>query len=402
MAVVTTEFISSSERERRVVGVLNDLYLQGARNGWGDIHFESEEDGSMLVRVRQDGMMLERARFAEHEVSVVVNKFRYRANLDVSDTRHEQDGRFVQICDDRRIDVRLSIIPTIFGYSIVTRLLDSKKAGMPIEQLGMSEETEKAFRYALSQNEGLILTGGPTGSGKTTTLYAALNVLNTNYRKIVTAEDPVEYILKGVQQCPVGSGTGRSFASALRAMMRQNPNVILIGEIRDEETAQMAMRASLTGHLVLATIHANTPLDTIHRLEDLGVSPQLLVSSVRIILAQRILQLVCTECAQRAPLVDPSLFTRYGLEPPKFEMVGSGCSSCFNTGYRYRRAIYEAAVMNKDLRSGIKDGLGREALMGTLKKQPQHEPLIVAGLRLVIDGKTNTSELLRALSDDAF
>lgn len=399
MAVVTTQFLCGSDRERRMTGVLNALYEQGAGLGWGDVHFESQEDGSVIVRARQDGVMIEVERFQDHEATILINKFRYRANLDVSDTRHEQDGRFVQECHGRRIDVRLNIVPTIFGYSIVTRLLDSENSGMPIERLGMSRLVEQAFRDALQQSEGLILTGGPTGSGKTTTLYAALNLLNTPDRKVMTAEDPVEYIQKGIQQIPVGDGTGRTFASAIRAMMRQNPNTILVGEIRDEETGQAAIRASLTGHLVLATIHANSGIETLYRLEDLGVSPRLVANSVRLILGQRLLRQVCPACAEDRPVKDAELFHRWGVEPPETEKVGPGCSACHGTGYKGRQAIYEAVVMTRQLRSAINVGAGKNDLEEILKKQPQYRKLFASACDLVAAGVTNTAEILKVLSD---
>ncbi|MBU2740934.1 MULTISPECIES: GspE/PulE family protein [Acidithiobacillus] len=395
-SVVTTSFISTNDRDRRITGRLNEIFAMAAGKRWSDIHFESLEDGSAEVRVRIRGKLKQLEIVHPDDAKLLINKLRYRANLDVSDTRHEQDGRFVQEFEGRRIDVRLNIVPTNFGYSAVVRLLDSANAGVPIEKLQMPEGVEAAFRWALSQREGLVLNGGPTGSGKTTTLYAGLNSKNTEDVKIITAEDPVEYILKRVQQIQVGSGTGRTFASALRAFMRQDPDIILVGEIRDTETGSIAMRAGMTGHLVMASIHANSSLETYFRLHDLEIPPHIIGASVRLFIAQRIVQTVCQTCREKAPVALPEVFAGSGIEAPDWEWVGKGCEDCDGTGYDNRMAIFEAIKMTRAFRAALGD---EKAMEAAAKLQPQYQSLRTAGCNLIVSGETNSLEIDRALSE---
>lgn len=395
-SVVTTSFISTNDRDRRITDRLNEIFAMAAGKRWSDIHFESLEDGSAEVRVRIRGKLKQLEIVHPDDAKLLINKLRYRANLDVSDTRHEQDGRFVQEFEGRRIDVRLNIVPTNFGYSAVVRLLDSANAGVPIEKLQMPSAVEAAFRWALSQREGLVLNSGPTGSGKTTTLYAGLNSKNTEDVKIITAEDPVEYILKRVQQIQVGSGTGRTFASALRAFMRQDPDIILVGEIRDTETGSIAMRAGMTGHLVMASIHANSSLETYFRLHDLEIPPHIIGASVRLFIAQRIVQTVCQSCREKAPVVLPEVFAGSGVEAPDWEWVGKGCEDCDGTGYDNRMAIFEAIKMTSAFRAALGD---EKAMEAAAKLQPQYQSLRTAGCNLIVSGETNSLEIDRALSE---
>jgi type II secretory ATPase GspE/PulE/Tfp pilus assembly ATPase PilB-like protein len=260
----------------------------------------------------------------------------------------------------------------------------------------MPNEVEAAFRWALSQREGLVLNAGPTGSGKTTTLYAGLNSKNTEDVKIITAEDPVEYILKRVQQIPVGSGTGRTFATALRAMMRQDPDIILVGEIRDTETGSIAMRAGMTGHLVMASIHANSSLETYFRLVDLDIPSHIIAASVRLFIAQRIVQTVCPDCREKAPVALPEVFEGSGVEVPDWEWVGKGCENCDGTGYDNRMAIFEAIKMTRAFRAAMGD---EQAMEAAAKLQPQYQSLRTAGCRLIVSGETNSLEIDRALSE---
>ena len=302
----------------------------------------------------------------------------------------------MQECHGRRIDVRYNRVTTTNGFSKVTRLLDSANAGKPIEDLSMPPAVEQMFRAALALREGLILTTGPTGSGKTTTLYAGLGHLNQVIRKIITAEDPVEYRMERAQQIPVGQGTGRTFHTALRAMMRQDPDIILVGEIRDQETAVAAMRAGMTGHLVLSTLHANSAVDTYFRLEDLGVPRHILAASVKIIIAQRIIKIVCPHCAEEHPVEFPEFFTSWGMEPPETEMVGAGCEACSGVGYISRMALFECIRMTKEFRDALGD---REAMQRVADRQPQYQPLAKTALDLVLQKKTNSRALVEGLSD---
>ena len=389
-------FISTSDHDQDVVDFLNAVYDKAAEKGWSDLHFETLLNGDIEVRARILGQLSIIETLPKHMAHTLDIKMRYRCDLDVADNRLEQDGRFMQECHGRRIDVRYNRVTTTNGFSKVTRLLDSANAGKPIENLYMPPAVEQAFRAALTLREGLILTTGPTGSGKTTTLYAGLGHLNQVIRKIITAEDPVEYSMERAQQIPVGQGTGRTFHTALRAMMRQDPDVILVGEIRDQETAVAAMRAGMTGHLVLSTLHANSAVDTYFRLEDLGVPRHILAASVKIIIAQRIIKIVCPHCAEEHPVEFPEFFTSWGMEPPETEMVGAGCEACSGVRYISRMALLECIRMTKEFR----DALGnREAMQRVADSQPQYEPLAKTALDLVLQKKTNSSALVEGLSD---
>lgn len=397
MAQESHAFITTSDRDGSVVHLLNDLFYQAAEEGWSDLHFETELDQSMRIRARILGRLTELETVKPHEAILILAKLRYRSKLAVDETRKEQDGRFVQEIEGRRVEIRLNIVPTVNGNSAVCRLLDSKNAGMPIENLGMPPTVEALYRWALQQKEGAILAGGPTGSGKTTTLYAGIGAISRPDNKFITAEDPVEFVLPGIQQIPVGSGTGRTFASAIRAMMRQDPDDILIGEIRDEETAQMAARAAITGHKVLASIHANSANGVYSRLHDLGLPVHLMKAAIRVVFAQRIIKCVCPQCAQPQPVQYPEMLQDSGLPVPDSEMIGSGCDRCRgNPGYASRRVLFEAIKYDQAYRDALGD---QEAMLAAAKKQPQFAPLITWGARLVHEGVTNSKALFEGLSD---
>ncbi|PKY11837.1 type II secretion system protein E [Acidithiobacillus marinus] len=397
MAQESHAFISTSDRDGSVVHLLNDLFYQAAEEGWSDLHFETELDQSMRIRSRILGRLTTLETVKPHEGILILAKLRYRSKLAVDETRKEQDGRFVQEIEGRRVEIRLNIVPTVNGVSAVCRLLDSKNAGMPIENLGMPPEVESLYRWALQQKEGAIIAGGPTGSGKTTTLYAGIGAISRPDNKFITAEDPVEFVLPGIQQIPVGSGTGRTFASAIRAMMRQDPDDILIGEIRDEETAQMAARAAITGHKVLASIHANSANGVFSRLQDLGLPIHLMKAAIRVVFAQRIIKCVCPHCAQPQPVQYPEMLQDSGLPIPDSEMIGAGCEHCRgNPGYASRRVLFEAIKYDQAYRDALGD---QEAMLAAAQKQPQFAPLTTWGARLVHEGVTNSKALFEGLSD---
>lgn len=397
MAQESQAFLSTSDRDGPVTDLLNDLFHQGAEDGWSDLHFETQLDQSMRIRARIRGTLTELEVISPHKAILLLAKLRYRSKLPVDETRKEQDGRFVQEIEGRRVEVRLNIVPTVNGVSAVCRLLDSKNAGLPIEKLGMPTAVEALYRWALQQKEGAIIAGGPTGSGKTTTLYAGIGAISRPDNKFITAEDPVEFVLPGIQQIPVGSGTGRSFASAIRAMMRQDPDDILIGEIRDEETAQMAVRAAITGHKVLASIHANSANGVYARLHDLGLPIHLMKAAIRVVFAQRIIKCVCPHCAQAQPVQYPEIFEGSGVPVPDTEMIGNGCEHCHATpGYASRRVLFEAIRYDKDYREALGD---EEAMLAAAQKQPQFGRLITWGGRLVHEGITNSKALFEGLSD---
>lgn len=404
MAKDSLAFLSVNDRDVPVVSLLNDLFYQAAEDGWSDLHFETQADQTMRIRARIRGSLAELETISAQEALLLITKLRYRANLAIDDIRNFQDGRFTQEINGRRVEVRLSIAPTVHGVSAVCRLLDSKNAGLPIDKLGMPPEVEKLYRWALQQREGGILSGGPTGSGKTTTLYAGIAEIYTPQRKFITAEDPVEYILEGIDQIPVGAGTGRTFATAIRSMLRQDPDDILIGEIRDEETAQMAMRAAMTGHKVLASIHANSAIGVHFRLSDLGVPTHLMKSALKVAFAQRIVMTVCPHCREQKPVQFPEVFEKTGVPCPDTEWMGRGCEQCQGTpGYSGRRVIFEAIRYDKKYRDALGDGRSKtadeEAMLIAASEQPQYAPLRTWGARYILEGITNSQAIYWALSD---
>jgi type II secretory ATPase GspE/PulE/Tfp pilus assembly ATPase PilB-like protein len=388
-----TQFIHTSRRDESVVKELNHFFNTAARNKYTDLHFETQHaDGSIRLRVRIDGILNKIHTFNNMDARVLVNKVRSRARLSNADSRAPQSGRFLQIVDERRVDVRVSIIVTgIDGVSIVCRLLDSENAGIPIEQLQMPPLLEALFRKTLARNEGMILTTGPTGSGKTTTLYAALQYLNTDDSKTVTAEDPIEYHLDGLQQVQVGDGTGRSFASALREFLRQDPDNILVGEIRDLETATIAAQAALTGHRLLSTLHTNSALETTTRLIDIGLPVPTIQSALLLIIAQRLMRKPCVHCCHVTPPLpeEIEIFREHGLAAPAQLVRTVGCDACSGTGYRGRFAIFEAIAMTRQFRASIPDIV---AMKAAAELQPTYEPLATAALR-------KASELLTTLEE---
>jgi type II secretory ATPase GspE/PulE/Tfp pilus assembly ATPase PilB-like protein len=401
--VDVTEFIANNPREVPLAAALNGFFQDAATEGLADLHLETVIDGSLILRVRTNGGVLaQRHRFERQDAQIVLNKIRQRANLSVIDALCAQDGRIVQEAMGRRLDVRVSIVPTLHGSSCVMRVLDSANAGMPIEKLRMPPKVQRAFERVINLPEGVILTVGPTGSGKTTTLYSALGRLNTPETKICTAENPVEYVLPGVNQTQAGAGSAVDFPSALRAFLRQDPDVILVGEIRDSDTAKTAMQAGQTGHLVLSTLHANDALETFTRLGELGVSGHVMRSAIKAVIAQRLVRRVCPNCVREVPLVDADALEvahRHG-DLRGIDHVGAGCDACHGTGTQGRQAIYEMVLLDRQLRAAMRDQDGdgasmREAAM----HQAQYQTLSGAAAELAAQGIISYREVTRAVSE---
>jgi type II secretory ATPase GspE/PulE/Tfp pilus assembly ATPase PilB-like protein len=388
-----TNFISTSGRDAPVVDKLNALFAEALQNNYSDLHIETQhKDGSMRVRVRIDGELETIHCFEPSYTHVVLNKIRSRSRLSSSDIRAPQDGRFLQVASNKRADVRVSILATGHdGSSVVMRLLDSDNAGRSIDSLEMQKLVHDAFIRALHRHEGMVLATGPTGSGKTTTLYAGLNYRNKPSEKLLTIEDPIEYQLEGAQQVQVGTGTGRTFASALRAALRQDPDVILVGEMRDTETAEIAARAALTGHIVLSTLHANSAVDTVIRLMDMGLPLHVIKSSLLLVVAQRLVRTVCKVCSHPRALIpgDLEMFQLYGITPPRHVTQVVGCEHCRRTGYKGRVAIFETIVLTPDFAASMPDHI---QMKEAAKLQPQYEPLAVAAMRKAAEGITTLEE----------
>jgi general secretion pathway protein E len=338
-----------SQDDAPVIRLINALLTQALRDGASDIHFEAFETRS-VVRLRIDGTLRDLLEPARALHGAIVSRLKIMAQLDIAEKRLPQDGRITLRVAGKPVDVRVSTIPTGHGERVVLRLLDKQAGRLDLSQLGMEDATLEQMDRMIRQPHGIVLVTGPTGSGKTTTLYAALSRLDTAALNIMTVEDPIEYDLDGISQTPINTRIDMTFARALRTILRQDPDVVMIGEIRDLETAQIAVQASLTGHLVFATLHTNDAVSAVTRLVDMGVEPFLLASSLIGVAAQRLVRRLCLEC--RKPIVHEGA-TYYSAV---------GCAACNRTGYRGRTGIYELLTVDDDLRRLIHDRASEQAL----------------------------------------
>ena len=365
--------------EAPVVRLVNLLLLEALEARASDVHLEGYAN-ELRVRYRVDGVLQDGPAPPTHLAAAIVSRLKIMADLDVAERRVPQDGRIRLRLQDRPVDVRVSTVPVLHGESIVLRLLDKDRGRVGLDGLGMSEDTRRQFEDIIQRPHGIVLATGPTGSGKTTTLYAAVDHIRTGREKILTVEDPVEYELAGVPQVPVRETVGLTFATALRSLLRQDPDVLLVGEIRDRETAEIATHAALTGHLVLSTLHTNDASGALIRLVDLGVAPFLVTSTVEAVLAQRLVRVICEACKVAAQ--------------PGPTYRGAGCSECRGTGYRGRTGIYELLVMNDEIRSELPRSRDIAELRG-LAERSGVKTLTWDGMRLVREGITTTDEVLR-------
>ncbi len=321
-----------------------------------DIHIEIYEE-TCRVRIRIDGKLVERYILPKEDYPALVNKIKIMAHLDIAEKRLPQDGRIFYKLNQYKFDIRVSILPTLHGEKIVMRLLGNDATDIDIKQLGFSKEDLFNYQESIKKPNGILLISGPTGSGKTTTLYATLKLLNDKNRNIMTIEDPIEYTLEGINQVQLKESIGLNFAQALRTFLRQDPDIIMVGEIRDQETANMAIRASLTGHLVLSTIHTNSAWGTISRLTDMNIPPYLIANTLNASVAQRLVRKLCGSCKTQKPF-DESLYPKHFKPPIEVEnhFVPIGCKSCYFTGYKGRIAIYEVISIDGELAEQIKSG----------------------------------------------
>ncbi|MEO0570795.1 MAG: GspE/PulE family protein [Bacteroidota bacterium] len=371
--------------------------LHNAKNlGSSDIHFEPYET-RCRIRYRLDGKLLEQYSIPIQDYPTMVNKIKIRANLDIAEKRLPQDGRITVKSNTEAFDIRVSSLPTLFGEKLVLRILSRDTGSVELTGLGFSENELKQYKEGIKKPNGIVLISGPTGSGKTTTLYATLKVLNTEDTNVLTIEDPIEYTLEGINQVQLKENIGLDFASSLRTFLRQDPDVIMVGEIRDVKTANMAIRAALTGHLVLSTIHTNSAWGTISRLIDMGVPPFLIASTLNMSVAQRLVRKLCGHCKQKVVL-DQGLFPRQ-FQVPKgltHHFKPTGCPHCHQTGYSGRQAIYEILPINKELGVAIKsnaleiDGYLKERNIATLKTN---------AIEMVKMGNTSVDEVYPLLTN---
>jgi general secretion pathway protein E len=389
--IPTAEDLLDSADDAPAIRLINGIIAEAVRRGVSDIHVEPYESG-LIVRMRVDGLLQESLRMPAHVAPVVVSRIKVMARLDIAERRVPQDGRIGLTLGRKTLDVRVSTLPSRAGERVVLRILDKDTAGLSLEKLGIHGAAEQVLREALAEPNGIILVTGPTGSGKTTTLYAGLAHLNDGSRNILTVEDPVEYAIDGVGQTQVNAKIGMSFAAGLRAILRQDPDVVMVGEIRDRETADIAVQASLTGHLVLSTVHTNDAVGAITRMRDMKVEPFLLASSIRAVVAQRLVRRLCDAC--RAPVAaEGSLGALLGFEPGAVVYEPRGCEQCGQTGFKGRIGVFEAVRVDAAVRRLINANadeaeIAREAFAGA--------PNLGAAARaLVLAGETTPEEAIR-------
>lgn len=381
-----------------VIRYVNLLIREAYESRASDIHLEAAQEG-LRVRLRIDGVLSPLPGPPPALQAAVVSRVKLLAELDIAERRAPQDGRIRVRLEDRELDLRAATVPTLHGESVVLRLLD--RGGQPVEldQLGMDPGVYQAVRQLAQRPHGIVLSTGPTGSGKTTTLYAALGLRRLAEEKVITVEDPVEYQLAGVTQVPVHSRTGVTFGSALRSLLRQDPDVMMVGEMRDSETADMAVQAALTGHLVLSTLHTNDAVSALVRLADLKVEPYLIASTLDAVLAQRLVRRVCPECRERYQ-PDPAAVALLASKPvgnPRLER-GAGCTACRNTGYKGRTGIFELLQVTEDMRRDISRSLDVEAVR-SLARRNGMITLRENGWSKVAAGITTVEEVLRVTGD---
>jgi general secretion pathway protein E len=379
--------------------MINALLLQALRERASDLHFEPYEARS-VVRFRIDGVLRDVIEPPRALHAALVSRLKIMANLDIAEKRLPQDGRIALKLGDKQVDVRVSTLPTGSGERVVLRLLDKDSAHLDLTALGMSEPIRDAIDGLIREPHGIVLVTGPTGSGKTTTLYASLSRLPRGAVNMMTVEDPIEYALDGVAQTQVNPRIELDFARTLRAILRQDPDVIMIGEIRDLETAQIAVQASLTGHLVLATLHTNDATSAVTRLADMGVESYLLASSLLGVLAQRLVRTLCPVCrASQAPSTgERKLLDGLGLPASQPVWTAPGCDECNHTGFRGRTGVYELLLIDDAMRRHIHDGTSELALRAAATGAGMTS-LRRDGARLLADGTTSLAELLRVTRD---
>ncbi len=377
-----------------VIRLINGILQEAIRSRASDVHVEPYEE-RLSVRFRIDGSLTEKLSLPARLAAVLVSRVKVMARLDIANKRVPQDGRFSFNLGERQIDVRVSTLPARHGERLVMRILEKDSQGIGLSELGMDAAMLEDFQSMLARPNGIILVTGPTGSGKTTTLYGALSSLNDGTRNVLTVEDPVEYALDGIGQTQVNDKVGMSFAAGLRAILRQDPDVVMVGEIRDPETAEIAVQAALTGHLVLSTVHTNSAVAAIARLRDMGVEPFLLSSTVTALVAQRLVRRLCESCKQPYSPTK-SECSELGVKSGATFYKAVGCMKCQNIGYQGRLGLYEMVINDDTLRQMIHDGAS-ETDMSSYAFQSRHT-LLQSGADAVLAGDTSSEEVLRVCS----
>ena len=396
--LASAEALAESAPVRKL---LNMVFLLGIKDHASDLHFEPFED-EFKIRIKADGTLYEMVPPPRHLASAITTRIKVMSNLDIAERRLPQDGRIRLMLSGVPIDFRVSVLPTMFGESVVCRILDKSVISLDLNNVGMSPELMSQFRDVIKRPNGIVLVTGPTGSGKTTTLYAALSELNVITEKLMTTEDPVEYDIDGIIQMPIDAEIGNTFAQCLRSILRQDPDKVLVGEIRDRETAEIAVQASLTGHLVFSTLHTNDAPNTITRLRDMGIPEFLITATLQAILAQRLVRRICTKCREEYQpsegLLEDLGLSRADIRGKKFYQ-GAGCVACNNTGFKGRTAIHEFLLMNEEIR----DLVLRNESSAKVREAAQRNGMTTlreAGLKKVFDGITTIEEVIRETAID--
>jgi MSHA biogenesis protein MshE len=395
-ALNLSELLSSVEdTDAPVVKMLQKIFEEAIKTRASDIHIEPDET-VLRIRQRIDGVLIETVMNEKRIAGALVVRLKLMSSLDISEKRLPQDGRFQLTVNKRNIDVRLSTMPVQFGESVVMRILDQSQGLRKLDEVGMPPEYTKRFRHIITRPHGLVLVTGPTGSGKTTTLYGGLSELNTPEKKIITVEDPVEFRLPRISQVQVHEKIGLDFARVLRATLRQDPDILLVGEIRDAGSAEIALRAAMTGHMVLSTLHTNDAIASALRLVDMGVDAYLVASSLKAIVAQRLVRKICESCKEPAPIsVDEHMLLRTLKAQKHTEFYrGAGCPHCFNTGYHGRIGVFELLEMNQAMANALRDNDVR-AFNEVAHMHPHYRPLSLGALEYAIAGETTLEEVLK-------
>ena len=390
------------EQDAPLVKLVNSIIAEGFRMGCSDVHIEPFEK-RLRIRYRVDGVLREGQAPPVRLNAPIISRLKIESGMSIAEKRQPQDGRYKQVIDDREIDFRVSCLPTLYGESMVMRILDKGALNLGLSTLGFMREDQEIFERNAQMPDGIMLVTGPTGSGKTTTLYSCLNLLNTPNKKIITVEDPVEYILGGINQVQVNVLAGMTFAAALRAMLRQAPNIIMVGEIRDEETGTIAVNASLTGHFVFSTLHTNDAPGAITRMVDMGVKPFLVAAATRAILAQRLVRKFCKKCETTHILTEGERkaldLTEEDLKDAR-TLIGAGCKACDGNGYKGRLGLFEVLELEDQIKRLIIEGEPSGVLRDYALEHGLMKTLRQDGVRKVVSGVTSVSEVIRVTSVD--
>ena len=393
---IDLETLKDLAESNPVKRLLNMVLLQAIKDKASDIHFEPFED-EFKMRYRIDGVLYEMVPPPKHIAMAITSRIKVMANLDIAERRMPQDGRIPLVVQGKSVDLRVAVLPTIFGESVVMRILDRSNVQLDLDKIGMRDDDLRVFRQLINKPNGIVLVTGPTGSGKTTTLYAALNELNSIEDKLITTEDPVEYDIDGIIQVQIKSEIDLTFAACLRSILRQDPDIVLVGEIRDKETAIISIQAALTGHLVFSTLHTNDAPSSVARMLDLGVEPFLITATVEGVIAQRLVRRVCVKCKEAYEPTEEQLMELELLPEDvkgKTFQRGRGCDFCNNTGYKGRLGIYEIMIFDDEIRDMVMAHASTNLLRDAAKKRGMR-PLRTSGLIGIYEGVTTIEEVVK-------